>query len=189
MVQIAVEIDGASKVGVFLDAFPRETGKAILRALKRGTAAASTHANRVVSADMGLKVGDVRKRIRVVEPNGSTLEGQLRASFRRVPLIDFGATGPDPSRGRGGGVRYRIGTGGRGRSPHAFIATMPTGHRGIFERKTTKRLAIRELFGPSIGRVLSERQREILSRGSDAFLQELDRLLNRIIQGGVSDAG
>ncbi|MGI0149487.1 MAG: phage tail protein, partial [Thermoplasmata archaeon] len=132
--EISVQIEGASKVGVFLEAFPKETGKAILRALKRGTTSAATHANRVVSAEMGLKVGDVRKRIRVVEPRGETLTGEVRGSLKRIPLIEFGARGPEPSRGRGGGVSYRIGSGGRGRHPHAFITTVGS-HRGVFGRK------------------------------------------------------
>lgn len=189
--QISVEVQGASKVSVFLHAFPRETGRAILRALKRGTAAAATTAGRVVSSDMGLKVGDVRTRIRVTEPNGATLEGKLSGSLRRVPLIEFGATGPEPSRGRGGGVSYRVGR-GRGRATRAFIATVGTGrHRGVFERKATPRTPIRELFGPSVGRVMSQHQGEILARGEEQFSKELDRLLDRIIQGsaGAIDAG
>lgn len=186
--QISIEVQGASKVGVFLDAFPRETGTAILRALKRGTDAAATRAGRVISQDMGLKVGDVRKRIKVTDPNGTTLEGRIAGSLKRVPLIEFRATGPEPSRGRGSGVRYAIQR-GRGRAPNAFIATMRSGHRGVFQRKTTKRLAIQELFGPSVGRVLSRHQSEITSVGQHEFEKELDRLLNRIIQGGVGNAG
>lgn len=178
--QIAVEILGASKVSVFLDTFPSETGKAILRALKRGTDSAATHAGRVVASDMGLKIGDVRKRVRVIPPTGETLAGELRGSLKRIPLIDFAK---------------------RSKVPHAFPATMPSGHRGIFVRSplhSTRRgpkpnrsgLPIRELLGPSVGRVLSNHQGEILARGSEVFLKEFDRLLDRIIQGsaGVGDA-
>jgi hypothetical protein len=196
--QISVEVEGASKVSVFLDAFPRETGRAILRALRRGKEMAQTRANRVISQDMGLKVGDVRKRIRLIEPTAETLAYELRGSLKRIPLIEFGARGPEPSRGKGRGVSYRIGSGGRGRHAHAFITTVGS-HRGVFERKpgasrrgpapNRSQLPIKELFGPSIGRVMDKHRSEIVSVGESAFKNELDRLLNRIIQGGVGDAG
>lgn len=33
----------------------------------------------------------------------------------------------------------------------AFIATMPSGHKGVFRRKGPSRLSIIELRGPSVG--------------------------------------
>jgi hypothetical protein len=188
-------------VGVFLEAFPNETGRAILRALKRGKEMAQTRANRVISQDMGMKAGDVRKRIRVIEPTAETLSYELRGSLRRVPLIELGARGPEPSRGRGRGVSYNLPR-GRGRISDAFIATVGTGaHRGVFKRnRVTRRekrpnvwgsteLSIHELFGPSLGRVMDRHRSEIVSVGEHEFTKELDRLLDRIIQGGASDAG
>src|SRR4030095_16410433 len=51
---------------------------------------------------------------------------------------------------RASGVTIQVG-GKTERYRHAFIATMPGGgHRGVYERKGTARLPIRELYGPSV---------------------------------------
>ncbi len=181
MAEITISAD-ASKATTFLNTFPRETSKAAFFALKRATKSAATLANRVVAKDMGLKVGAVRKRIKVIEPRGSNLIGMLRADPRRIPLIEFRAKGPEPSRGRGSGVTARIG-GRSGRIRSAFISTMPSGRRGVFKRTGKRRLPIRELKGPSVGRVMDEHTREITARGQQVFETEFDRLLERILSG------
>ena len=174
----AVRIDLETKeLSAFLNAAPRQTSIALLRSLKRGTKAAQTHAARVVSKDMGLKVGTVRKRIRIKQPTGQTLTGEVRADLKRIPLVNFGA------RATRRGVSYR-GEGGRRRIPSAFLATMATGHRGVFKRAGSRRLPIRELFGPSIGHVFDHHRDEIMARGEQVVMAELDRQLKRIF--GVS---
>ena len=176
---LTVTVDSKS-VSDALDAAPRKTGIAILRALKLGTKSANTLAARLASKDMGLKVGDVKRQIRLIVPTGQTLTGELRVSLKRIPLIKFGARGPEPSRGRGRGVTAR-GKVGRKRYPHAFIATMPkTGHRGVFEREATTRLHIQERYGPSVGHVFIVHQGEILARGEFDTTKELSRQLDRI---------
>ena len=174
MADISIEAD-TSKVDAFLDVFPKQTGIALLRALNRGTKSAATHANRVVAKDIGIKVGDARKRIRVKPPNGQTLEGELRASLERIPLIE---------------LKKR----GQRRVPHSFTATMPGGHVGIFKRvrgsmhrgPKLHELPIRELKGPSVGRVVDKHAREITAKSEAEFVKEFDRLLDRIIGGRVA---
>lgn len=167
------------QVDQFLDLAPKKTSVAILRSVKRGTQAARTQAARLVSKDMGLRVSDARKAIEMTPPNAKTVAGTLRASLSRIPLIKFGAKGPRPSRGKGRGVSYRS-KGGRKTLRSAFLARMKTGHEGVFKRAGRKRLPIRELFGPSIGRVFDLLRNSILARGVEATQKELDRQLNRI---------
>lgn len=172
MAPVNIGVD-SKRVSAALEAAPRKTGIALLRALKRGTKAAGTHSNRVVAKDMGIKVSDVRKRIRLEPPNARTLTGTLHASLKRIPLIKFAA------RSTRSGVTYR-GKGGRSRRPHAFIATMPSG-TGVFKRKEgAGRFPVRQLYGASIGRVFDEHRKEIMARGEAQVLAELDHQLDRI---------
>lgn len=182
MAELSLEFEGADKVDAFLQAFPAQAATAILRALKRGTDSTATDAGRVASKDMGLKVGVVRKRLRKVAPNGRTLFGEVRASLARMRLIEFGARGREPSRGRGRGVTYRGGRRGSQRHTKAFITKVGS-HRGVFERRGSDRLPIAELFGPSVGRVVAEHDEDIARRGSKVYEQELFRLLDRVIAG------
>jgi hypothetical protein len=115
--------------------------QAIARAINRSIASAKTVMVRQVSQDMGLKAGDVRERIGVRKahcPYGRTdqMVAQLTASDERLPLADFSAKGPEPSRGRGAGVTAKL-RGGAKRYPQAFLTTMRSGHRGVFQRGAT----------------------------------------------------
>lgn len=178
---LKIEVD-SKKVAAALETAPKKTGIALLRALKRGTKSAKTAGKRLVAKDTGLRAADVAARIRITEPTARTLTGKLHADLKRIPLIKFGAKGSEPSRGRGRGVRTKKGT----PLPHAFIATMPSGHRGVFSRAGKSRLPIRQHFGPSVGRVFDNHREEIMARGEEVVIAELDRQLDRML--GVSSA-
>lgn len=125
---------------------------ALARALNRTANSERTAMARAVAADMGLKVSAARDAIRVIRATAQSQAARVIARGRAVPLIEFKARGPEPSRGRGAGVSYAM-QGQRRRIPDAFIATMPTGHRGVFRRRAAGRLPIRQLYGPSIAKV------------------------------------
>jgi hypothetical protein len=138
--------------------YGHRAARGVARAMNRSVGSGRTIMARHLSQDLGLPVASVRSRINVREASATRLTAQLTASPKRIPLVDFRARGPQPSRGRGRGVTARL-PGGAGRYPHAFIATMPSGHRGVFQRVPrggklmrgrARRQAIYELFGPSI---------------------------------------
>jgi len=143
--------------------------RAIPRALNRAINTAATFAGREIAKDMGLKVGDAKRALTIREATFSRPEASLSASRKRLPLIAFSARGLEPSRGKGRGVTYRLGTGGRARAEHAFIATMPSGHRGVYARSNESRLPIHELRGPSTGKVLEQLRPQILQVAREAF--------------------
>jgi len=125
------------------------------RALNRAAVSGQTAMVKAVSADTGIAAKNVKREIRIDKANRTSPMVALTIAGRRIPLIAFSARGPEPSRGRGRGVSYRL-PGGRGRVPNAFIATMGSGHRGVFKRRGRKRLAIVELRGPSLPHVFEK---------------------------------
>lgn len=142
---------------------------AVSRALNRAATSERVAMAREVSRNLGLKVGTVRERIGLQEARPQRPSARLTASPKRIPLIEFSASGPEPSRGRGR-VSARVG-GVRKRYPGAFITRMRSGHRGVFRRagksrsraglrRSSPALPIVELFGPSIARVF-ERLRSL----------------------------
>lgn len=129
--------------------------QAVSRSMNRAAASAVTAISRAVATDMRVQQRRVRDAVHVQPAQPTRLVVAVFASAKRLPLIAFGARGPEPSRGRGSGVRA---TTPARRYPHAFIATMKSGHRGVFERKEKSRsrkklkpgspgLPIVELFG------------------------------------------
>lgn len=120
-----------------------------VRAINRTASSERTLAKRAIAADTGLPAKHVAAALSLEPATTGKMTATVSVSGRRIPLIAFGARGPEPSRGRGRGVSYRLPT-GRGRHPQAFIATMKSGHRGVFVRTTPQRFPITELHGPSL---------------------------------------
>lgn len=154
-----------------------KVSRVVPRALNRAGTSARAAMVPLVAKDMGMKSGTVRERIVPVKADAGRLVFTLRASAKRIPLIEFDAKGPRPSYGRGRGVSAR-GASGRKTYPRAFLATVGSGHEGVFERKTSARLPIRELFGPSIAHVFLKHVEVGKARGQEALIKNLQSEIN-----------
>lgn len=154
-----------------------------VRALNRAIASANVAMVRAVADDLGVKQGVVKDRTRIEQATPQKLRARIYANAKRIPLIDFGAKGPEPSRGRGRGVTVKS-SGGRRTIPNAFIATMRSGHRGVFQRvagasgrrgpgRNRSQLPIRELFGPSIWQVFRKLEHIGIARGREQLIKNL----------------
>jgi hypothetical protein len=155
-----------------------QSPRAVTRALNRTIESVQTQAGREVAAETGLPVRKVRASMRVIRATFSTLRAALQVRGVRIPLIEFHA------RQTRSGVSYRLPR-GRGSAPSAFIATMASGHQGVFKRRAKARLPITELFGPSLPKAfLQDRVRQALERVAASGLaknlqHEIDFLLRR----------
>lgn len=180
MPEVSIELDGADALQFDLRDYPPRADRILVRGLNRGGNSMRTFLQREISRDMGLQSNAVRDVLVVREATLNRPEFRIAASLERIPLIKFGARGPEPSRGRGRGVTYRLPGVSRQRNERAFIATMPSGHRGVFQRMTRARLPITELHGPSIGRVFAKFRDAALARGEESFRENLDHDLSRL---------
>jgi hypothetical protein len=140
----------------------RSLPAAIARAINKSAVSARVVGLRNMREESGLKVGQIREQVTLTRATAAKPKAELRVRDvrgRRIPMIEFRARGPEPSRGRGPGVTFMF-RGRRIRVRHAFIATMRSGHRGVFVRVRPSRkkspgawslnLPIRELPGPSL---------------------------------------
>lgn len=172
-----IEISGHRHIADEFDALPKVAQRIVVRAVNRGIDAGNTLMARAIAKDTAIKVGDVKKSLRMSRATLANPSARLAASLNRIPLIRFNARGTEPSRGRGRGVSYKL-QGSRGRVAAAFVATMKSGHRGVFVRKThgqgSKRLPIQELAGPSIGAVFAKYRAAGLERAREVFTSTVD---------------
>lgn len=174
--EMTLEIDGLAEALAGLDKYQHaRVAKAAIRAMNRGINSARTLMVRELARETGLKSGTVREAVPVREATASRLEARLAASLKRIPLVDFNARGPLPSRGRGR-LTYRIGP-RRNRVPSAFLAVMKSGHKGVFKRKGKGRLPIQELFGPSLGHIFAKHRAAALARAQEIFEKNFDHEL------------
>ncbi|MDR3411599.1 MAG: phage tail protein [Formivibrio sp.] len=130
---------------------------ATVRALNKVAAQVKTNASRQMrDAGYNLKVSDIKRALTVSRASSGNLRASVVASGRPIPLIQYGA------RQVSSGVSVDV-LNGRKVIANAFIATMPSGHKGVYVRvgKTHKKinkrgraqwsgLPIQELFGPSV---------------------------------------
>lgn len=156
MIAINVKVDIDQAIAK-LNATAQEARKAVPQALNKVASLAKTQAAREIrDAGYGLKVGDIKSAISIRRANGNELRAGVRALGRPIPLIGYGA------RQTRLGVTVNV-KNGRKLIPHAFIATVGSGHKGVFVRvgnqhkwvsKNGKRyqsgLPIKQLYGPSI---------------------------------------
>src|SRR5512139_3635929 len=185
----------------------RDAPKAVARALNRTIQSVQTRAVRDVAKDLGIVQKAVRAAMKIRKATRTLLMASLAATGRRIPLIYFGARGPEPSRGRGRGVTYRL-TGGRTTIKEAFIASVPyinkaTGevdtHRGVFRRMGigarkskgawSMNLPIKQLYGPSVPHVFKKHIDAALQQYADELLaknmnHEVEYLLSRQTPAG-----
>ena len=112
-----------------LRAVPGGLKRVIPPAINKTATQGRTRAARRISKASGIKVGEVRKRIRIQRATRVRWAAALRLSNERLPLILFSA------RQTRRGVTYRLGGAKRSRLAHGFIAVMPSGHRGVYMRK------------------------------------------------------
>jgi hypothetical protein len=156
--------------------------EAVSRAMNKSIASGRTIMAREISRDLGVKVGEVRDQLKVTSAHPKRLVTILEASGKRIPLIEFNASGPEPTRGKGRGVSYRI-QGRRKRIAGAFLATLKSGHRGVFIKASTlaresakawsKNLPIVELFGPSLPKVFLKFRPMGLARSMEQLRKNL----------------
>lgn len=164
-------------------------GPAVARALNRAIDTVRTQTTRALAAETGLKQAIIRDRLPVQGARPDRLEAVLRVTGKRVPIVAFGA------RQTRQGVTYRL-TGGRGLIPGAFLATMSSGHAGVFARRPISRsragnprsspgLPIVEQYGPSLPLVVTKQH--ILEAGQAigeaAFTKNLTHELGRAVRG------
>jgi Prophage minor tail protein Z (GPZ) len=92
---------------------------------------------------MKVPSADIKESLHIEPARPEHLEAAMVAAGKPLKMIEFN---PRASRA---GVSVQIG----GKTEvyrHAFLATMKTGHRGVYERRGAQRLPIRELYGPSV---------------------------------------
>lgn len=150
--------------------------KAISRALNRAATSTRAMHARQIAADMRLKVGSVREQLKIRNARPDDLVARISASGKRLPLTDFGA------RQTRKGVTANTGK-GRTLIPAAFIATMGSGHVGVFKREKpgerrspgawSLNLPIQQKFGPSLPHVFSKLTPAAIAHGEEALKKNL----------------
>lgn len=123
-----------------------------------------------------LKVKEVRAALVVRTAKGRVIDGMewaIDVRGKPVPLSKY------PHRQTKKGVSVTVNRGKRTLIKSAFVATMRSGHKGVFIRRGARRLPIDELFGSRpVDALLHEGEADaVLERGQASFVRTFHRVL------------
>ncbi|MCT8970596.1 phage tail protein [Microbaculum marinisediminis] len=173
----ASEIDRLARGVGELAAASRD--KATVRAINHVGNKGFTAVRRATARQAGLKVGDAGKAMRKELASTSAPIYRIIGRGAHLPAFKFG--GRQTRRGASAAPWKK-----RRVFPGTFVARMGTGHVGIFRRTGSKRLPVRELWGPSIpvemirddAKTTFERlvDSELLPRLGHELAREVDRI-------------
>ena len=159
---------------------------AIRRALRKAGATAlrdmRSEASKRIRQRKRLKASAVNKALVMAKPEGRPEEGTwaLRVRGTPIPLSAY------PHRQTRAGVSVEINRGKRTLIKSAFIATMASGHRGIYVRRGARRLPIDERFGSRpVDALLHKGESEAVGeRGARSMVSAFTRLLAMELEKG-----
>lgn len=156
----------------------RQVVQACVRAMNAAAQKGNTHMKRVIAADLKMRVSDVGAKLFAVKASYQVPRATLATRrLSRIPLMYFGGKGSMPSRGVGAPATASVRGGGRKSYQGAFLANVRYYrkvddereyglHQGIFVRAAGRssrksagargpNLPIKQLYGPSLGRVFA----------------------------------
>ena len=160
------------RVRAMLAAVPNGMGRVMSRAINRTATGARSQAVKAIAAESGLQQKTIRQKVTILRANMRHWAATIRIRDTRVPMITLGAKQTK----RGVTVRDKAG-GGRRLIASAFIATMPSGHTGVFKRRGAKRLPIAEQMTDSLARYFEETAGlagRILAASEERLSREID---------------
>jgi len=134
----SIEIQGLREVQALLNSFPQRAKTIISRSLNDAATHTVTDASRRVRQTWNLNVKEAKAGYIVVKSSPQTLESRVIVKGKPVPLMAF------KPRQTKKGISVTIKKGHRTMLRSAFIATMRSGHVGVYKRVGRKRLPIRE---------------------------------------------
>jgi len=112
-----------------LAAFPRALPKVMSRAINKTAEQARSKITRTLRDETGVKLKEVRKRVLIRRATYSNWFALIKLPIRGIYAYSLGAKQTKK------GVSWATGRGGRVLDRHAFIATMPSSHVGVFRRR------------------------------------------------------
>lgn len=182
MIEASVSRRDTDRVIRSFSELPLQIIRAKRRAIKRETQRIATLTRRELAAQNNIPQKGLRARKRIITPVAFSDLGIVWVGYNDLAIVYAGR--PQPRQIKGNGIIFR-----GVHYPHAFKATMPTGHRGFFQRTgrmTNPRAGepkrqIEEIKIPleHVSEVIQAVRIESGVRLQDRFAQELNFELNR----------
>lgn len=189
-VSIKLDERQMQRVQRLLRAVPREVPKIMSRAINKTAKSTKVEIARLIAAKAKIPIKGIKKGIGMKKATRRRWLATLNITSRHIPLI-YLKTGKTKK-----GVTYR-GPGdvyahkqkvevSGGLIPSAFKQAMPgSGHKGVFLRRTNKRLPIDELFGPSAAELFEGVKgiaKQVMRSANEKLTKNIDSQINYVLE-------
>lgn len=146
----ATDLVSAQKV---LESFGDAARPMVAKALNRATRGIRTDASKMTRQEYNVKARQIRGSFSVRPATRSSLSAAAVSKGGAISLRHFNPLPSKPGRRPRDGVSVKV-TRTRKKIPGSFVARMPNGSLGVFQRKGRSRLPIKKLYGPSVPQML-----------------------------------
>lgn len=176
MTEIRIRVDSKELELQLAQLSGSEARAAMSRSLNRAIRSTSSLANRLIREEINIRAGAVRKALSVRRARPGSLSAEINVAAKAAPLIAFKGT-----------RQIKAGVSVKPKKKRtvikgAFVATMRSGHKGVFVRESVgghraARLPIRELFSTAPAQALDDEQKRLLlgRHARDRFETEIGR--------------
>lgn len=181
---IEITSETIERTQTLLAGIPKGAERAFSAAINRGLSHTKTQAFKQVKKVYAVKQSALNEATTTKVQKASTgnLAGYVSFSGVKIPLYKFQVTPKEPRKGQK--VRAAVMKGGGATFDSAFIAKMRSGHIGVFERVTSRRLPIEEKMGLSAAQmvknevIMDQLTKEAQEKVDERLKHEIDRILN-----------
>lgn len=155
---------------------------ALLRSINRVLPGIRTDFTTEVRKEYNVKAKAARKNINIYKARKTDLTGAVESTGKPIPLVNFSPRPTTPQPRRKAPITVEVIRGERKPVDHAFVAVMPSGHKGVFRRAKSGgvrvgRLPIEELTGPRLEDFYArpDVQKKLQSGADKRLMVEIDR--------------
>lgn len=180
---ISVTNEQVERVSLILGSIKNGKEKALVNSINRGLTTVRSQSGKLIRNSYRIKQSDItsNSNMNFKKASFSNLEGSINFAGAVIPLTKFKVTPTNPSK-RQVTVAVLRETGGE-RIKHAFVAKMKSGHVGVLERVTKKRLPLEELYGPSSVHMMSNLRvlEQVEEKAQDIVNKRIEHEISRIL--------
>lgn len=168
----------------------------LCNAINRAVGKAKTEAKDAAKEEYFITKGNIEKTLRVTRASRSKLSAELTSRGGPIALTKFKVSPqravkrtkrgkPSPSTYKAG-VKRDSGLKPLSGNPKAFYATMGSGHNGIMERVSSRRLPLKQLYGPAVPSMIKNEEviERIQKEATETLEKRIDAEINNILQRG-----
>lgn len=191
MIDIDISQETVNRIHAVLNGVADADKKILKPAMARGLSAARTTTAKEVKktyhiSQTAFKNSSFVRMKNVTQTNGGII-GSIQYSGASIPLVRFNVTPKTPEMGKGPVTVSVKKQRGPVKLDNAFIARMPTGHAGVFERKGTWIMSTRKNKGETSNTMHNEKIKELLGpsvpsmAGSTDVMEKVEARVNEVI--------